>query len=92
MKTCPPRYYFYSLIAMHYKKGSYVAAPCISILAPTIIQSKELLCYIIGYLMHRKMICHRMYKNKSGPINGTPCDPTQYALFRAIDMNVGFPH
>ena len=29
MKTRLPRYYFYRLIATHYKKGSYVAAPCI---------------------------------------------------------------
>ena len=30
MKTRPPCYYFYNLIATHYEKGSYVAAPCIS--------------------------------------------------------------
>ena len=29
MKTRPPRYYFYNLIATQYKKGSHVAAPCI---------------------------------------------------------------
>ena len=28
MKTRPPRYYFYNLIATHYKKRSYVAVPC----------------------------------------------------------------
>ena len=27
METRPPRYYFYSLISTHYKKGSYVPAP-----------------------------------------------------------------
>ena len=31
MRTCPPRYYFYSLITTYYKKWSYVAAPCITI-------------------------------------------------------------
>ena len=29
MKTRSPRYYFYILIATHYRKGSYVAALCI---------------------------------------------------------------
>ena len=34
MGTRPPHYYFYSLTATNYKKGSYVATPCVYNLEP----------------------------------------------------------